>query len=114
MDITNTNTKSSVAYIGPVGAGFGFKLAGINVHECVDADGMVGTLKSLVQQGNHNIIFVDETLAKHVLDIIAKLNQNPLPAIILLANPVEAQKVAATNLQKLMVRAIGSDIFEGK
>lgn len=111
--MTDTN-KHVIAYIGPIGAGFGFKLAGIDVHECVDADDMVGTLKALVQKGTHNIIFVDETLAKNVLDVIAKLNQNPLPAIILLANPVEAQKVAATNLQKLMVRAIGSDIFEGK
>lgn len=112
--MTDTNTQHAIAYIGLVGAGFGFTLAGITVHECVDADDMVRTLKDLVHGKTHNIIFVDETLAKDVLDTIAKLNQNPLPAIILLANPAQAQKVAATNLQKLMVRAIGSDIFEGK
>jgi len=107
------STKSQViAYLGPVGAGFGFSIAGVDVRECAHGDDMVATLKSLVAAGEHNIIFVDETLAEHELETIAKMNQEPLPAIILLPNPASPKRVAATNLQQLMVRAIGSDIFD--
>lgn len=106
--------SNSIAYVGPTGAGFGFKLAGIDIRECVDSDDMVRMLKSLVRGRAHNIIFVDESLAKPALETVARLNQEPLPAIILLPNPAQPDHVAATNLQQLMVRAIGSDIFANK
>lgn len=111
MGMSNTQSQA-IAYLGPFGGGFGFSIAGVDVRECAHGDDMVKTLKSLVAAKEHNIIFVDETLAENELDVIAKLNQEPLPAIILLPNPASTQHVAATNLQQLMVRAIGSDIFE--
>ncbi|MEX1112733.1 MAG: V-type ATP synthase subunit F [Candidatus Andersenbacteria bacterium] len=110
MATRNTN----IAYIGPVGAGFGFQLTGITVFESASADEMLETLRRLVREADFGIIFVDEGLAGPHLEAVGKLNAAPLPAIILLPNPANPQNVAAQNLQQLMVRAIGSDIFESK
>jgi vacuolar-type H+-ATPase subunit F/Vma7 len=67
--------------------------------------------EALVAAGSHHNIFVDEGLAGNNAEAIARLNENPRPAIILLPNPAQPKGVAAANLQQLMVRAIGSDIF---
>ena len=111
---TNTENKSPIVYLGPTGAGFGFQISGIDVRECVDTDDMVGHLKKLVGNRTHDIIFVDEGLAAQELETVQKLNQQPLPAIILLPNPAQPKRMAAENLQQLMVRAIGSDIFSNQ
>lgn len=100
-----------IAYVGPEGAGLGFQLAGIAVHECGNGESAMQTLKTLKQAGEATIIFVDEGLAEEYLEVVAKLNEDALPAIILLPNPTEAKNLSAQNLQQLMVRAVGSDIF---
>ncbi|MEX0649866.1 MAG: V-type ATP synthase subunit F [Candidatus Andersenbacteria bacterium] len=107
-------SKTQIAYIGPVGAGFGFQLTGITVFESASGEEMLATLRHLVREADFGIVFVDEGLASPHLEVVAKLNAGPLPAIILLPNPANPQNVAAQNLQQLMVRAIGSDIFESK
>lgn len=106
------STNTQIAYLGPTGAGFGFQLTGITVFEMASPDQTLQMLRRLVREGEYGIVFVDEGLAKPHLEQIAKLNEEPLPAIILLPNPANPQNVAAENLQQLMVRAIGSDIFE--
>lgn len=102
----------TIAYLGFSGAGFGFRLAGVDVFELEDSQALAAKLKQLVAEATHEIIFVDEGLAADQLDVIARYNQEPRPSIILLPNPVNPQNVAAANMQQLMVRAIGTDIFE--
>lgn len=106
------STSSTIAYLGFSGAGFGFRLAGVDVFELADSIALAAKLKELVASSQHEIIFVDEELAADQLEVIARYNRDPRPSIILLPNPVNPQNVAATNMQQLMVRAIGTDIFE--
>ncbi|MBI1833948.1 MAG: V-type ATP synthase subunit F [Candidatus Andersenbacteria bacterium] len=105
------STSQAIAYLGPVGAGFGFQLAGISVYEFESGGTMLTRLKKLITEGRTDILFVDEQLASDHLDAIARLNENPRPAIILLPNPTNPQQIASTSLRRMMVRAIGSDIF---
>lgn len=106
--------STQIAYVGPTGAGLGFQLTGIAVFESASPDQMLTELRRLVREAEFGIVFVDEGLAEPHLEQIAKMNEEPLPAIILLPNPANPRNVAAQNLQQLMVRAIGSDIFESK
>lgn len=105
------STPSRIAYIGPAGAGFGFQLAGSAVHECSDASAAITLLRRLKSEKSADIIFIDEGLAEGRLGELAALNQEALPAIMLLPNPANPKNIAAANLQQLMVRAVGSDIF---
>ena len=107
-----TDTQSTrIAYVGPAGAGLGFQLSGADVHECASPDESLKLLHRLKIDGVYGIIFVDESLVEHHLEALEKMNEDPLPAIILLPNPSEPKHVAAANLQQLMIRAVGSDIF---
>lgn len=109
--MAQTETNQRIAYLGPAGAGLGFQLSGLTVFEPASPDEMLKTLRQLAGEGEFGIIFVDEGLAEPHREAIAKLNEHPLPAIIMLPNPAAPTGAAARNLQQLMVRAIGSDIF---
>lgn len=100
-----------IAYIGPIGAGLGFSISGIHVVETDDAQHALSLIKKWKRDHSYQIIFVDETLAQEHLQDIRTLNEDALPAIILLPNPTSPTHTAAKNLQGLMIRAIGSDIF---
>lgn len=102
---------SPIAYIGPSGAGLGFSLSGMVVEETDDPNRALLLVKEWKASGAHTIIFIDEGLAGPNLDAIRALNEDALPAIMLLPNPSKPTHEAANNLQKLMIRAIGSDIF---
>lgn len=102
---------SPIVYIGPVGAGLGFQLSGIHVEETDDPTLALKHIRDFRQEGVYKIIFLDEMLADPNLEIIRKLNEEPLPSIMLLPNPSSPTHTASRNLQQLMIRAIGSDIF---
>lgn len=104
-------TGVPITYLGPPGAGFGFQLAGVTTRECESDAELLLALKKLVADENAGIIFVDEMLAENVLEDIDQLNQNTLPAIVLLANSVASKRLAAKKMDRLMIRAVGSDIF---
>lgn len=109
--MASETVQSKIAYIGPAGAGFGFQLSGVVVFEHSSPDEALLTLRGLKEEGVYGIIFLDEGLAEAHREAVAKLNEDSLPAIILLPNPAAPTRAAAEQLQRLMVRAIGSDIF---
>jgi vacuolar-type H+-ATPase subunit F/Vma7 len=96
------STSSPIAYIG---------LSGIHVEETDDPTAALKYLRTWKSEGNYQIIFIDEALADPNLEIIRSLNSEALPSIMLLPNPSKPTHTAARNLQQLMIRAIGSDIF---
>ncbi len=106
-----TPHTSQIAYIGPIGAGLGFSLSGIHVEETDDAAHVLSLVREWKTTGAYTIIFLDEALAAENLEAIRALNEEALPAIMLLPNPSRPTNTAAKNLQQLMIRAIGSDIF---
>ncbi len=101
----------TTAYIGRTGQGLGFQLAGIEVVEAATPEQAIVLLQKMVQGGEYGIIFMDETLAEGHLDEIGTLNERPLPSILLLPSGEGGKRVAAMSLQRLMVKAVGSDIF---
>ena len=102
---------SSLAYCGPVGSSLGMQLAGVAVHELADSAALLKKLKELKEQGETHIIFVDERLALEVREDIAALNEDALPAIVLLPSPHEPLNLTQQEMNDLVVRAVGSDIL---
>ncbi len=100
-----------IAYIGPSGSGLGFSLSGIFIEETDDPNRALTLVRQWKTDASYQIIFIDEVLAHPNLAAIRALNEDALPAIMLLPNPSTPTHTAAHNLQQLMVRAIGSDIF---
>ena len=105
---------TNIAYVGPSGAGLGFQLSGMTVRECSTSDEALRAIRELKHEGSHGIIFVDESLAEDKLQEIGKLNEDPLPAILLLPNPIDPKNVAAQSLQNLIIKAVGSDIVSNQ
>lgn len=110
--VMTESTNTNIAYIGPTGAGFGFRLAGMSVFEVNTPEDMISQVRSLKDEGDHGIIFVDESLAESESENLARLNEDPLPAILLLPNPAGGRGVAAESLKQLIVKAVGSDILD--
>lgn len=113
------NAKSSpkamgIAYVGSAGAGIGFQLAGMEVRTADTSRAMIERVVELKRQGGFAIIFIDEALAKDALPIMAQLNADPLPALLLLPNPSKPENVAAASLRNLLIKAVGSDVFGNK
>lgn len=109
-----TEAKSAsvpLYYLGPPGPGLGFQLAGINAVSCTTPDALLEQLRQFVQRFPESILYVDEELAAAVLDEVEALNAKVLPAIVLVTTPAAQQHVAARKLQRLLLRAAGSDIF---
>lgn len=102
---------SPMVYIGPVGAGLGFRLSGIDVVEVTSSDEVITNIKTFKDQNTYSIMFVDEGLAAEVLADIEKLNADTIPAIVLLPNPANPQNLTQETMNNLVVQAVGSDIF---
>lgn len=100
-----------LVYIGPTGAGLGFQLSGIAVMTCDDDTVLVRLLRQLKEEKKYHIIFVDEGLATKVLDDVERLNEDTLPAIVLLPNPAAPRNLAQEKMNKLVIKAVGSDIL---
>lgn len=100
-----------ITYIGPVGADFGFRLSGIDTVTCSSSEELIKRLKELKINKQGGIVFVDEGLAEDVLDQVETLNEDTLPAIMLLTNPAKPKRLAARKMDKLVVKAVGSDIL---
>lgn len=103
--------QSQIAYIGPVGAGLGFRLSGIVVAEVTDSAQALNQIKRFKDTAVYSIIFIDEGFAAEILADIAKLNADTIPAIVLLPNPVNPKNVSQTAMNNLVIQAVGSDIF---
>lgn len=106
-----TETSPAIAYVGPSGADLGFLLAGVATYACDDADALVLLLRDLRDSARHTLIFIDDSVAAPVLDEVERLNQQPIPALILISNPTQANHVAQEKMDRLIIKALGADIL---
>jgi len=101
----------TLTYLGPPGSDLGFKLAGMAVAPCSNSEELLEKLQKIAKEEDGGIVFVDEELASQKLDEIERLNEAVRLTVVLLANPAKPKRLAAKRLDKLMVQAVGSDIF---
>ena len=107
---------NNIAYVGLPGSGLGWRLSGIDVYALdqggsLRSAGLRQLLRELVDRKQYQIVFVDEELALGRLKDIARLNEDALPAIILLPNASQPLNLTRTQMEDLVVKAVGSNIF---
>lgn len=105
------NSPHNIAYVGWPGSGLGWRLAGIDVTTLDQEGNLRQTLRQLCDRKQYQIIFVDEGLAAGSLKDIARLNEDALPAIVLLPNASQPLNLTQTQMEDLVVKAVGSNIF---
>lgn len=103
-------SKSALVYIGPIGLGLGFTLSGIDVVECDGSEKLISLVRQMKEEALYSLIFVDESLVQPVLPEIEQLNQDPVPAIVLLPSASSSLNVTQEKMKRLMIKAVGSDI----
>ena len=101
----------TLTYLGPPGSDLGFRLAGMVVAPCNNFEELLEKLQEIAEEERGGIIFVDEELASQKLDEVERLNEAVRLTIVLLANPAKPKHLAAKSLDKLILQAVGSDIF---
>ena len=102
---------TTLTYIGPSGSGLGFQMSGMQVSQADTSEGLLRRIRSILSSGPDHIIFVNERLAVDVMDEVEALNRHAMPTIVFVPDVVVASRLAADKMQRLMLRAVGSDIF---
>lgn len=111
--MTDTKQKQQVdiLYLGLPGSDFGFKIAGIKSIACHDSQSMLSRVKEIVNSGKNSIVFIDENLVESVQEDFDQLTGSATCSVVLLPSPTEPKRLAAKQMDKLMIQAVGSDIF---
>lgn len=99
-----------IAIMGDRDSIYGFATLGIETFPVDDTESGERTLKTLAAK-DYAIIYITEDLMAKISDEVAKYNDQRLPAIIPIPGVAERNGAAMENLQKLVIQAVGSDIF---
>jgi len=101
-------------YLGGPGSDFGFKLAGIETTTCESSDQVLAEVKKVAGSDQASIIFIDEGMVEREQEELADLSQSAACAVVLLPSPTKPKRLAAKQMDRLMIQAVGSDIFSNK
>lgn len=99
-----------IAVLGERDSIYGFATLGLETFPVEDAESGERTLKTLAAK-DYAIIYITEGLMAQIKNEVAKYDEQRLPAIISIPGTGERNGVALENLQKLVIQAVGSDIF---
>lgn len=99
-----------IAILGDRDSIYGFATLGMETFPVDDTESAERTLKTLAAK-DYAIIYITEDLCAKISDEVAKYNDQRLPAIIPIPGVAERNGAAMDNLQKLVIQAVGSDIF---
>lgn len=99
-----------IAILGDRDSIYGFATLGLETFPVDNAESGERTLKTLAAK-DYAIIYITEDLMARISDEVAKYNDQRLPAIIPIPGVNGRGGTAMENLQKLVIQAVGSDIF---
>lgn len=94
-----------------------FKAAGIDVFPVEGDSGEINeTAKKLKQlaDGGYGIIFVTETIALKLDNVIREYEDKFQPSIVVVPGPGKRNNYAIKNLRRIIIKAVGADILSGK
>ena len=99
-----------IAILGDRDSIYGFATLGIETFPVDTTESGERTLKTLAAK-DYAIIYITEGLMARISDEVDKYKDQRLPAIIPIPGVAERNGTAMENLQKLVIQAVGSDIF---
>lgn len=99
-----------IACIGDRDSVMGFMAIGFSVFDVENTEQAAETLKKLASQ-DYAVIFIIESMAREMTDIIAKYRSQPLPAIIAIPGKDGSSGWGMDAIKKSVERAVGADII---
>jgi len=94
-----------------------FKAAGIDVFpQSVDIREIDEAEKKFRQlvDSNYGIIFVTETVALKLDNLIREFSEKFQPSVVVIPGPGERKNYAVNNLRRIIIKAVGADIMTDK
>ena len=103
---------SKTAVIGDYDSIYGFAATGLTVFPVKNAEEGEKTLKQIASSG-YDIIFVTESLATQMKDVIARYYESMTPAIIPIPGVKGNTGIGVENIKENVKKAVGSDVLFG-
>jgi len=103
-----------IAAIGEEDIIIGFKALGIEIHPATAPEEVPEILERLIATDEYGIIFVTESIADQVEQVMAEIGIRPLPSLVYIPGSQGSQGFAMQRIRKIIEKAIGADILSGK
>ena len=100
----------SIAVVGDWESVMGFRALGLDTHPVSAPDEAREEIKRLAK-GDCAVIYLTETLAKAMPDVLERYKDELRPAIILIPGREGSLGIGKDNIQKAIERAVGADIL---
>jgi V/A-type H+-transporting ATPase subunit F len=103
-------TTYQIAVIGDWESVMGFRALGLDTYPVASVEEAKEKVKELAK-GDCAVIYLTETLAKDMEDVIARYKDDLRPAIILIPGREGSLGIGKNNIQRAIERAVGADIL---
>ena len=101
-----------IAVMGGADTVLGFKALGLDTHPVSNDDEARRVFKRLTDpEEKYAIIYMEERLSLLLAEEIARFNDKPVPAVILIPGRDGSMGLGLTALHDSVIRAIGADIL---
>ncbi len=102
-----------VGVIGDKDSVLAFKSVGVEVFDATTAEEAHRLIKKLTQE-QFAVIFVTETLAADIPDVLAKAKTRPFPAVVPIPTSAFSNGLGMRGIKSDVEKAIGADILFNK
>ena len=99
-----------IAVVGDWESVMGFRALGLNTYPVTDAEEARETVRRLAKE-ECAVIYLTETLAKQLDDVLVRYKDALRPAIILIPGREGSLGIGQSNIQRAIERAVGADIL---
>ena len=103
-------TTYGIAVIGDWESVMGFRALGLNAYPVASAEEAKEKVRELAK-GDCAVIYLTETLAKDMDDVLSRYKDELQPAIILIPGREGSLGIGKNNIQRAIERAVGADIL---
>ena len=100
-----------IAMIGDSSTVRGFSAGGIDPYSADNSVQALRFLEQLIDQQEHAIIFITETLAESIIDNITRIKNGPVPAVIIIPDQSKSKGIGYEKIRFAVERAIGIDLL---
>ncbi len=99
-----------IAVVGDWGSVMGFRALGLDTYPVTSADEARERVKELAKT-DCAVIYLTESLAKDMEDVLSRYKDELRPAIILIPGREGSLGIGRDNIQRAIERAVGADIL---
>lgn len=99
-----------IAVIGDWASVMGFRALGLDTYPVTSVDEAKKCIRELAK-ANCAVIYLTETLAKDMEDVLSRYKDELHPAIILIPGKEGSLGIGKENIQRAIERAVGADIL---